>query len=109
MNGSDNDPGIIHRAVKDIFAKTSLSIDREFLIRVSYMDIYNEEINDLFVVENQKLQIHESLDRGIFVAGLREEIVNSADQVLKLIEMGEGLSFSSTFYVTSVDYICTNF
>nr|XP_043607923.1 kinesin-like protein KIN-7N [Erigeron canadensis] len=89
MNGSENDPGIIHRAVKDIFAKTSMSIDREFLIRVSYMEIYNEEINDLFAVENQKLQIHESLERGIFVAGLREEIVNSAEQVLQLIEMGE--------------------
>lgn len=38
--------------------------DREFLIRVSYMEIYNEEINDLFVVENQKLQIHESLEVG---------------------------------------------
>lgn len=37
---------------------------REFLIRVSYMEIYNEEINDLLVVENQKLQIHESLEVG---------------------------------------------
>lgn len=36
--------------------------DREFLIRVSYLEIYNEEINDLFAVENQKLQIHESLE-----------------------------------------------
>lgn len=36
--------------------------NREFLIRVSYMEIYNEDINDLFAVENQKLQIHESLD-----------------------------------------------
>ncbi|XP_042751917.1 kinesin-like protein KIN-7N isoform X3 [Lactuca sativa] len=89
MNGSENDPGIIHRAVKDIFAKIDMSTDREFLIRVSYMEIYNEEINDLFAVENQKLQIHESLERGIFVAGLREEIVNNAEQVLKLIEMGE--------------------
>lgn len=25
------------------------------------MEIYNEDINDLFAVENQKLQIHESL------------------------------------------------
>lgn len=32
------------------------------MIRVSYMEIYNEEINDLFAVENQKLQIHESLE-----------------------------------------------
>ncbi|KAL7208002.1 hypothetical protein ACSBR1_029873 [Camellia fascicularis] len=89
MNGSENDPGIIHRAVKDIFTKIQMTTDREFLIRVSYMEIYNEEINDLFAIENQKLQIHESLERGIFVAGLREEIVNSAEQVLKLIESGE--------------------
>ncbi|KAI3672691.1 hypothetical protein L6452_38788 [Arctium lappa] len=89
MNGSENDPGIIHRAIKDIFAKTAMSTDREFLIRVSYMEIYNEEINDLFAVENQKLQIHESLEHGVFVAGLREEIVNSSEQVLKLLDMGE--------------------
>ena len=36
--------------------------DREFLIRVSYMEIYNEDINDLLAVENQKLPIHESLE-----------------------------------------------
>ncbi|KAI8003257.1 Kinesin-like protein KIN-7N [Camellia lanceoleosa] len=89
MNGSENDPGIIHRAVKDIFTKIQMTTGREFLIRVSYMEIYNEEINDLFAIENQKLQIHESLERGIFVAGLREEIVNGAEQVLKLIESGE--------------------
>lgn len=89
MNGCEKDPGIIQRAVKDIFAKIQMTSDREFLIRVSYMEIYNEEINDLFAVENQKLQIHESLERGIFVAGLREEIVDNSEQVLKLIELGE--------------------
>ncbi|KAL4295947.1 hypothetical protein GQ457_12G017280 [Hibiscus cannabinus] len=89
MNGSPNDPGIIHRAVNDVFRKIQMISDREFLIRVSYMEIYNEEINDLFAVENQKLQIHESLERGIFVAGLREEIVNNAEQVIKLLESGE--------------------
>lgn len=31
-----------------------------------------------------------SFQRGVFVAGLREEIVNSPEQVLKLIESGEG-------------------
>ncbi|KAI4316588.1 hypothetical protein L6164_024557 [Bauhinia variegata] len=89
MNGSETDPGVIPRAVQEIFEKTQMMSDREFLIRVSYMEIYNEEINDLLVVENQKLQIHESLERGIFVAGLREEIVNNAEQVLNLLEAGE--------------------
>ncbi|GAB2293750.1 hypothetical protein Dimus_027963 [Dionaea muscipula] len=89
MNGSENEPGIIHRAVRDIFDRIQTINGREFLIRVSYMEIYNEEINDLLVVDNQKLQIHESLERGIFVAGLREEIVNNSEQVLKLLEAGE--------------------
>ncbi len=35
---------------------------REFLLRVSYMEIYNEEINDLLAPEAQKLQIHESAE-----------------------------------------------
>lgn len=89
MNGSESDPGIIQQAVNDIFQNINLITDREFLIRVSYMEIYNEEINDLFAPENHKLQIHESLERGVFVAGLREEIVNNAEQVLKLIDFGE--------------------
>ncbi len=35
---------------------------REFLLRVSYMEIYNEEINDLLAPEAQKLQIHENVE-----------------------------------------------
>ncbi|CAJ1972786.1 unnamed protein product [Sphenostylis stenocarpa] len=80
MNGSETDAGVIPRAVRDIFTTIETMSDREFLIRVSYMEIYNEEINDLLVVENQKLQIHERL---------KEEIVNSAEQVLNLIKAGE--------------------
>ncbi|KAH9299114.1 hypothetical protein KI387_030796, partial [Taxus chinensis] len=63
--------------------------DREFLLRMSYMEIYNEEINDLLAPEHRKLQVHESLERGIFVAGLREEIVASPEHVLQLMESGE--------------------
>lgn len=37
-------------------------MDREFLLRMSYMEIYNEEINDLLVPEHRKLQIHESIE-----------------------------------------------
>ncbi|PIA57039.1 hypothetical protein AQUCO_00600041v1 [Aquilegia coerulea] len=89
MNGSDNDPGIVPLAVKDVFHNIMMMTDREFLIRVSYLEIYNEEIKDLLAPDDQKLQIHESLERGIFVAGLREEIVNSAEQVLDLLQSGE--------------------
>ncbi|KAL3691446.1 hypothetical protein R1sor_005097 [Riccia sorocarpa] len=89
MKGTPEDPGIIRLAVHDVFTRIQEICSREFLIRVSYMEIYNEEINDLFAPENRRLQIHENLEKGIFVAGLREEIVDSPEQVFQLLEFGE--------------------
>ncbi|WMV24058.1 hypothetical protein MTR67_017443, partial [Solanum verrucosum] len=89
MRGSITEPGVIPMSVQDLFNFIEKEVDREFLVRMSYMEIYNEEINDLLVPEHRKLQIHESIERGIFVAGLREEIVASPDQVLELMDFGE--------------------
>ncbi|KAL8041319.1 hypothetical protein ABFX02_10G157200 [Erythranthe guttata] len=89
MRGSSSELGVIPLSVHDVFNIIHQEMDREFLLRMSYMEIYNEEINDLLAPEQRKLQIHESIERGIFVAGLREEIVASADQVLQLMEFGE--------------------
>ncbi|XP_012434886.1 kinesin-like protein KIN-7O [Gossypium raimondii] len=89
MRGSATEPGVIPRAVHDLFDIIQQDVDREFLLRMSYMEIYNEEINDLLAPEHRKLQIHESIERGIYVAGLREEIVASPQQVLDLMEFGE--------------------
>ena len=41
------DPGIIPRAIFDIFACIREKQEREFLLRVSYIEIYNEDIIDL--------------------------------------------------------------
>ncbi|XP_010543512.1 PREDICTED: kinesin-like protein KIN-7O isoform X2 [Tarenaya hassleriana] len=89
MRGSPNEPGVIPLAVHDLFDIILQDVDREFLLRMSYLEIYNEDINDLLAPEHRKLQIHENLERGIYVAGLREEIVASPDQVLELMEFGE--------------------
>uniref|UniRef100_K3ZQ54 Kinesin motor domain-containing protein n=1 Tax=Setaria italica TaxID=4555 RepID=K3ZQ54_SETIT len=89
MRGSTNEPGIIPLAVQDLFQRIEEHMDREFLVRMSYMEIYNEDINDLLVPEHRKLQIHESSEKGIFVAGLREEIVTCAEQVMDFMSFGE--------------------
>ncbi|KAH9680272.1 kinesin-like protein KIN-7O [Citrus sinensis] len=92
MRGSLTEPGVIPRAVHDLFDIIQGEVDREFLLRMSYMEIYNEDINDLLAPDHRKLQIHESLERGIYVAGLREEIVASPQQVLNLMDFGECIS-----------------
>ncbi|TKY85189.1 hypothetical protein EX895_006269 [Sporisorium graminicola] len=47
MSGSDVEPGVIPRAVQQVFAMISDEPDREFLLRVSYLEIYNETLKDL--------------------------------------------------------------
>eukprot|EP00250_Pteridium_aquilinum_P008706 c18148_g1_i1 orf=402-3155(+) len=89
MRGSKTDLGLIGLAVHEVFSHIQKITEREFLIRVSYMEIYNEDIDDLLAPENRKLQVHENLEKGIFVAGLREEIVSSPKQVFELLEFGE--------------------
>lgn len=132
MRGTAEDPGLVPLAVKEIFDLISTNKSREFLLRVSYMEVncpvltahrqstlynasqlhrnwkaphsfvaliqpillphaqlYNEDINDLLAPENTKLQVHESRESGVHVAGLREDIVSTPEQVLQLLEAGE--------------------
>lgn len=81
MRGSSDQAGIVTLAVREVFNLITAAQHREFLLRVSYMEIYNEDINDLLAPENQRLQVHESKEAGVHVVGLREEIVTSPEQV----------------------------
>ncbi|MEW5312719.1 MAG: hypothetical protein WDW38_004332 [Sanguina aurantia] len=89
MRGTPNDPGLISLAVTEAFQLLHACQDREFLIRVSYMELYNEEVNDLLAPENVKLPVHESKENGVYICGLREDIVTTPEQVLSLLDEGE--------------------
>ncbi|KZP13669.1 kinesin-domain-containing protein [Athelia psychrophila] len=47
LSGDPDDPGIIPRAMRDVFAYIRATLDREYLLRCSYLEIYNEAIHDL--------------------------------------------------------------
>ena len=49
MQGSDDEPGVIPLAIEDVFTCVREGRDtrREFLIRASYLEIYNETLVDL--------------------------------------------------------------
>ncbi|KAI9029281.1 P-loop containing nucleoside triphosphate hydrolase protein [Hyaloraphidium curvatum] len=89
MMGSGRHAGIIPMAIRDVFLYISQTPDREFLLRVSYLEIYNEVIKDLLAPENDNLKIHENPNREIFVGGLTEEIVLAPEEVMRLMSKGE--------------------
>ena len=47
-----------------------------FLVRASYLQIYNEQISDLLKPERNNLAIREDKKRGVFVEGLSEWVVS---------------------------------
>ncbi|CAO2149242.1 unnamed protein product [Urochloa humidicola] len=89
MSGSGADLGVIPLAVRDLFYTAQQAVDREFCFKVSYMEIYNEDINDLLTLGSQKLQIRDDLKREVCVEGLREDVVETAEQALDLLKLGE--------------------
>ncbi|XP_043727184.1 centromere-associated protein E isoform X4 [Cervus elaphus] len=91
MMGSQEYLGVIPRAIHDIFQKIKKFPDREFLLRVSYMEIYNETITDL-LCDTQKMKpliIREDFNRNVYVSDLTEEVVYTSEMALKWITKGE--------------------
>jgi centromeric protein E len=66
MVGQDDQPGIIPQAINDVFnyIRENRQEDIVYLLRVSYIEIYNETIKDLLNPELTGLKIHES--RNVF-------------------------------------------
>ena len=126
MTGSTDEPGVVRLAVKDVFHRirsptqttdttsststiTTTQGSREYLVRVSYLEIYNEQIYDLLsqtntarpsLVSSSSLQHHQlppstsvrifdSRTEGVVVRGLREEIVTCPNDVFALLDAGD--------------------
>ncbi|XP_071930694.1 kinesin-like protein KIN-7D, mitochondrial isoform X1 [Coffea arabica] len=88
MHGDQNSPGIIPLAIKDVFSIIQDTPGCEFLLRVSYLEIYNEVINDLLDPTGQNLRVREDA-QGTYVEGIKEEVVLSPGHALSFIAAGE--------------------
>ncbi|CAK9169822.1 unnamed protein product [Ilex paraguariensis] len=90
--------GVIPRAVKQIF-DTLESQNAEYSVKVTFLELYNEEITDLLAPEEisrvaledkqkKQLPLMEDGKGGVLVRGLEEEIVASSSEIFNLIERG---------------------
>ena len=114
MQGTASSPGVIPLAITDIFSYIRETPNREFLLRVSYLEIYNEKIYDLLSVsvtsgfghghgggggggaaaasataQQEEIKLREDSKRGVYASPLKEEIVQSPTQLLRVIARGD--------------------
>ncbi|XP_016113871.1 centromere-associated protein E [Sinocyclocheilus grahami] len=91
MMGREHNPGVIPLAMADVFKTIKNCPKKEFLLRVSYMEIYNETVTDLLCEswKRKPLEIREGNYKNVYVADLTEELVTSPEQALSWITKGE--------------------
>lgn len=88
-NGEDPQRGIVPRAIEDIFAfiRSEAEPETTFMVRCSYLQIYQENLSDLLKTERQNLQIREK-KQGVYVEGLSEWAVRSPGEIYALMRKG---------------------
>ncbi|KAI9350200.1 P-loop containing nucleoside triphosphate hydrolase protein [Obelidium mucronatum] len=89
MSGDRNAPGMISLAINHIFDRINKSDDLAYTVKVSYLEIYNENVNDLLSPANMNLTIREHSTLGVHVSGLTEVLAKSPESVVALISKGE--------------------
>ncbi|CAN7985988.1 unnamed protein product, partial [Ixodes hexagonus] len=86
-HGIAADAGIIPRAVADIFSAVSGNRAKDVTVRVSFLEIYKEDILDLLKSQDP-LVIREDQTGTIKIPNLTERIVTSAEDTLRQLEVG---------------------
>nr|AMS24217.1 kinesin 5d protein [Marsilea vestita] len=90
------DAGVISRAIKQIFDTLELQ-NAEYSVKVTFLELYNEETTDLLAPEDfskipdekkRPLSLMEDGKGGVIVRGLEEVVVNNATEIFNLLDRG---------------------
>uniref|UniRef100_A0A8V0YWI6 Kinesin family member 4B n=1 Tax=Gallus gallus TaxID=9031 RepID=A0A8V0YWI6_CHICK len=89
----EHDPsmGVIPRVIKLLFKEKEQRQDWEFVLKVSYLEIYNEDILDLLCSSRERssqISIREDPKEGIKIVGLTERNVACARDTVSCLEQG---------------------
>jgi kinesin family protein 3/17 len=92
MMGEEDPPemrGIIPNCFEHIFNAIEQDQSRKFLVTAAFIELYNEEVRDLLGDNpKQNLDLKESKEQGVFVAGLTHNIVRSVSEMDALQKRG---------------------
>ncbi|OQR71775.1 kinesin protein KIF3A-like, partial [Tropilaelaps mercedesae] len=93
MEGNRSVPelkGIIPNSFAHVFGHIAKAAEEiKFLVRVSYLEVYNEEVRDLLGKDqSMQLEVKERPDIGVYVKDLSSCVVNNADELDRIMTLG---------------------
>ncbi|KAM0825213.1 hypothetical protein ACQ4PT_069701 [Festuca glaucescens] len=81
--------GVTESAVSDIYRHIQNTPEREFIIKISAMEIYNEIVKDLLRPDSGPLRLLDDPEKGTIVEKLDEEIAKDSQHLRHLIGICE--------------------
>eukprot|EP00106_Octopus_bimaculoides_P020278 XP_014787720.1 PREDICTED: kinesin-like protein KIF27 [Octopus bimaculoides] len=88
---SEEQQGIIPRAVRQIYDVINSKASIHFTVRVSYIEIYLEELCDLLDVDNKTLHVREDEKGNTVISGVQEVKCESMEDVFSCLESGSAV------------------
>ncbi|XP_040377940.1 kinesin-like protein KIN-12C [Oryza brachyantha] len=88
------DRGVVPRVFQNLFAKiqgrqeSSPEKQTSYQCRCSFLEVYNEQINDLLDPSQRNLQIRENAGNGILVENLTDEYVSTVEDINQILIKG---------------------
>ncbi|OZC10376.1 hypothetical protein X798_02683 [Onchocerca flexuosa] len=90
--GVHGDPelrGVIPNAYHHIFQHIAQSRNQQYLVRASYLEIYQEEIRDLLASDPKiRLELKERPDVGVYVKDLSSFVTKSVEEIEHVMSVG---------------------
>ena len=84
-----NNEGIIPQTIYEIFDKLKTSPEIiNYKIKISFMEIYNENINDLLDNTKTNLELRETSNKEVIVNNLTEHTINNKEEAINLLLKG---------------------
>ncbi|XP_043918820.1 kinesin-like protein KIF3C [Protopterus annectens] len=81
--------GIIPNSFEHIFTHISRSQNQQFLVRASYLEIYQEEIRDLLSKDqNKKLELKENPETGVYIKDLSSFVTKNVKEIEHVMNIG---------------------
>lgn len=88
MLGTEEHPGIMPLTLEELFNKIASYKDREYTVKLWYLEIYNENIRDLLSNSDEYLDLREDPTKGVIVSGITEITATSSKHVLGVLKKG---------------------
>ncbi|CAN2389888.1 Belongs to the TRAFAC class myosin-kinesin ATPase superfamily. Kinesin family [Pristimantis euphronides] len=89
IKGDLENRGVIPNSFDHVFTHISRSHNQQYLVRASYLEIYQEEIRDLLSKDQAKrLELKERSDTGVYVKDLSSFVTKSVKEIEHVMNVG---------------------